>query len=205
MEEFWDELLTAESWRKLRELSKKYAFIVIGGWAVFLWAKAQKSKDLDIMVDFKTLEALRQDYEMTKNERLKKYEIKFEKFDIDVYVKYWSKLAIPPNELETTKIDGIATVSAENLLVLKQSAEIDRRGTSKGKKDAIDILQLLLSKSVDLAKYRRTLETYDLDYEKELEVVIKNFDDRDLKYLNMNFKEFKDWRKEFLSSLKHKR
>ena len=50
---------------------QKYQFILIGGWAVWLYTHQLKSKDIDLLVKFDTLEKLRYDFPLTKNERLK--------------------------------------------------------------------------------------------------------------------------------------
>lgn len=201
MTEFWNESLTKASWKSLQEFSKKYDFILIGGWAVYLWSKNQKSKDIDIVIDFDTLGRLRQDYDVTKNDRLKKYEIQQDKFDVDIYVKYYSELGFPLEELEVTRIEGFTVPILEDLVILKQNAELDRRGSVKGKKDATDILSMLIYCDFDLGKYKERLEEHGLDFEQELVRVIKKFDADESKYLNMGFKEFKDWQNEFLEGL----
>ena len=202
MTEFWNEQLTAASWEKLQEMAKKYDFVLIGGWAAFLWTGMHRSKDIDIVVGYKALERLRQDYALTKNDRLKKYEAKLDKFDIDIYVPFYSVLSLPLESLESTRIQGITTVTAEGLLVLKQGAEIDRRGSVKGRKDAIDIVTLLVHGGVDLEKYAGLVEEHGLEYKKELERVVKKFDVKDLKFLGMNLKQFRDWQKTVLGQLK---
>ena len=42
MTEFWNSLLTEKSWNLLIEIKKKYDFILIGGWAVYLLTRQQK-------------------------------------------------------------------------------------------------------------------------------------------------------------------
>lgn len=163
--EFWNELVTKESWEKLIALSKKYNFIVIGGWAAYLWTKTHKSKDIDIIVDYAELGAIRSDFTLEKNERLHKYEVKFQNFDLDIYVPKFSQLAIPVENLKKykTRVEGIPVVSSEALLVLKQAAEINRLGSIKGKKDQIDILTILLYAPVDIAKYKEILKQYKVE------------------------------------------
>ncbi len=201
MTEFWNESLTKASWKSLQEFSKKYEFILIGGWAVYLWSKNQKSKDIDIVIDFDTLGQLRQDYDVSKNDRLKKYEIQQDKFDVDIYVKYYSELGFPLEELEVTRIEGFTVPVLEDLVILKQNAELDRKGSVKGKKDATDILSMLIYCDFDLGKYKERLEEHGLDFEQELVRVVKKFDADESKYLDMGFKEFKDWQNEFLEEL----
>jgi len=205
MKEFWHENLIEESWKKLQELSKEKGLKVIGGWAVWLWTKQYKSKDIDIIVDLKELTKLKEKYSLQKNDRLKKYEIKLENIDIDIYVPFYSKLAIPVEELlkEKIKINGINTISCESLLILKQSAEIERRNTIKGKKDAIDLFTLLLYAPIDFKKYFALVKKYKkTEFLKELIKEIKNFDPKDAeKYLNLNYNEFSKKKKKLLKEI----
>jgi hypothetical protein len=204
MTDFWNELLTKASWEKLQELSKEYDFILIGGWAIFLWTGMHKSKDIDIIVDYNTLSNLQEKYTLNKNDRLKIYEIKFDEFDIDIYLPYYSKLIIPTEDLEhlSVHVQGIRTLSPEVLLVLKQGAELERRSSIKGQKDAIDILTILIHSSVDLKAYKKLLVKYDLNqYVNELIYVIKSFDTRNTDYLDMNFKKFVNWKKKYTAKL----
>lgn len=199
MTEYWNEDLTKASWEKLQELSSEYDFILIGGWAAYLWTGKNKSKDIDIVVEFDTLERFKQDFNLKKNDKLKKYEVRMEGFDIDIYVPYYSKLVLPLDEVRTTKVKGIKTLRVEELLILKQDAEIDRRGSVKGKKDGIDIITILIYGNVEMERYEKILKKNNLEeFKKELENVLKNFNDKDIKYLNLGFKEFKDWEKKFL-------
>lgn len=202
--EFWNENLTKESWKKLQEMTKEFDFVLIGGWAAYLWTKQHKSKDIDIIVNYETLDVLKGMYRLEKNERLKKYEIKLDKFDIDIYVPYFSKLSVPLEEVmkETKKIQGIKTVEAEILLILKQGAEIDRRNSVKGIKDSIDIITLLIYAPIDIQIYKKFLKKYKVErYSDELKTVIKKFDIKNLKYINKNFQEFNKWKKEILKKL----
>ncbi len=52
--------IAEESWRLLLELRRRYAFTLIGGWAVWLYTKSLKSKDIDIIVDYEGLDRLRE-------------------------------------------------------------------------------------------------------------------------------------------------
>ncbi|MBI5159334.1 hypothetical protein HY992_04395 [Candidatus Micrarchaeota archaeon] len=203
--EFWSELLTQDSWLELLKLAKEFDFILIGGWAAFLHTSLHKSKDIDIVVDYETLDALRRQYRLEKNERLKKYEVKRDKFDIDVYVPHYSQLSIPVEQLErySVKIQGIKTVSAEALLVLKQGAEIERRNSVKGQKDAIDILTIISRAGIDWKKYAEILSKHGKHlYPSELLRVLRDFPDDDIEYLGMSFTEFKKWKKLLLAELK---
>lgn len=204
--EFWNELLTKASWEKLQEFSKEFDFVLIGGWAAYLWTKQHKSKDIDIVVGYETLARLQTRYRLEKNERLRKYEIKFEKFDIDIYVPFFSKLALPLEDVvkeHTTKIGNIKTIEAEILLVLKQGAEIDRRNSVKGTKDSIDIITLLYYAPVDWKKYFELLKKYKLEnYNRELLHVINTFQDDNIKYLGIDFQQFKKWKRKIVEEIR---
>lgn len=204
MKEFWSELVTRASWEKLKKISREFDFILIGGWAAYLWTKAHKSKDIDIVVNYETLEKISKKYQLAKNERLKKYEIKQNEFDIDVYLPYYSQLALPLEELEkhTSIIEGIKTVIPEVLLILKQSAEIDRRGSTKGRKDLIDILTLLVHAPFDMKKYRELLKKHKKqNLEAELKAEINLFSEKELDYIGMNQHSFAKWKREFMRKI----
>jgi len=205
MVEFWAENLTQASWEKLKQLSKKYKFIVIGGWAIYLWTGMQKSKDIDIVVDYKELLSLRSEFNLEKNERLFKYEAKLEKFDIDVYLPGYSRLSIPCEEIlkSPSTVQGIKVVQAEHLLLLKQGAYSDRKGSIKGRKDQIDILNIILKSGLSLEKYSVCAKKYWHEaYLHELMNAISSFSKEDLPYIGMNEHEFSKWKKEILAKLK---
>ncbi len=195
--EFWNSDLIEKSWQVLLDFKKKYKFILIGGWATYLWAKQQKSKDIDIVVDIGELQKLKSE-NLIKNNRLKKYEIKKEEVDIDIYVSHFSKLTISPEDIKhyTSEIEGFTVVSKEALLVLKQGAESDRRGSLKGEKDRVDIISLLFFADINFKDYKNILKKYSLDnYIDELLRLLRGF--RDYASLNLNPREFK-LKKEFL-------
>lgn len=202
--QYWNELLTERSWQILQDLKKeKFNFILIGGWAAYLWAKSHKSKDIDIVVDFQNLEKIKEKYLLKKNQALKKYEIIIEEIDIDIYVPYFSKLAIPLEEVKkhTTKIENFTVVNAEILLILKQGAELQRGESEKGEKDRIDIMDLLLTNSVNYENYYELLKKYKLDkYSDRLINIIKKF--KEPKYFTLNPREFKLKKNEMLNKLK---
>jgi len=200
MAEFWPEILTSASWQRLQELKKEIKnFTVIGGWAVYLWTGIHKSKDIDIIVDLVTLDLLRQKYDLNKNMSLKKYEIKQEKFDIDIYVTYFSEFVMPVEDLIkdfTTNVQGFRVLVPEALLVLKQAAEIQRRGSVKGEKDVIDICTLLAKSGFSIKKYFEILNKYRLErYAAELSRVVNEFDAKNSENISLSFKDFQKWRK----------
>ena len=200
--DFWNSQLTEKSWGVLQNLNKKYKFILIGGWATYLWTKQQKSKDIDIVVEIQELQEFKSE-NLNKNNNLKKYEIKKDNTDIDIYVSYFSKLTIPPEDVKnySSKIEGFTVASKESLLILKQGAEIDRRYSIKGEKDKIDIISLLFFSDINFKEYKTILNKYSLNnYIDELIRLIKNFNDYNS--LNLNPRELKIKKEKLLSVLK---
>ncbi|MBN1377285.1 hypothetical protein JW949_03040 [Candidatus Woesearchaeota archaeon] len=203
MKEFWNEEITKKSFEKLIELNKKYDFILIGGWAIYMWTKAYKSKDIDIVVDYNNLDKLKKDYTIDKNETLKKFEIKQEFFDIDIYVPYFSELGYPLEKLEKNykTVEGFKVPSIEVLVILKQFAEINRRNSLKGKKDSYDIALLFIN-GADLKEYSKIIKKINKKYlKKELKKAINSIDNKDYSYFNLSFNKFVKWKKDFLKKL----
>lgn len=206
MVEYWSEQATKASWLELQELRKEFDFTLIGGWAVYLWTKAMKSKDIDIIVSFEVLEELKKRFTLEKNDALTKYQVKFPEFDLDVYIPYYSKLELPPEELlvkYSKKTEGYEVASPESLLVLKQGAEIDRRNSTKGRKDGIDIVLLCMKAGIDWTEYKKILSEHKLqNLLKELIHVINSFPKDGLRFLNINHQNFFNWKKKILSEIK---
>ena len=200
--EFWNSLLTEKSWQILQEIRKKYNFILIGGWATYLWAGQQKSKDIDIVVDMKELQKLKSE-NLGKNDNLKKYEIKKQDIDIDIYVEHYSKLTIPVEDLKNYKsaVEGFNVIIPEILLILKQGAFIDRENSIKGEKDKIDIMSIILFANVDYKKYLSILKRYKLEnYIDKLISLIKGF--KDYAKFDLSPREFKIKKERILKELK---
>ena len=162
---YYHDLITQKSFEVLTALRRKYDFILIGGWAVFLYTHNLKSKDVDLVVEYKDLEKLKHDFEVVKNGRLKKYEIVTgEGADIDIYVPFYSNPGLPAEELKNyvVSVENFKTVRAEVLAILKQKAMEARTGSAKGKKDLIDLLGLFALADFDFKRYRNLIKKYNL-------------------------------------------
>ncbi len=206
MTEFWNTEITEASWLGLQELRKEADFVLIGGWAIYLYSRLQKSKDIDIIVDYPVLRDLESKYGISKNERLRKYEIKMEKYDIDIYLPGYSVLTLPPNEIMTRYVDekeGFRVPTPEALMVLKLGAASDRGKSVKGRKDFIDILGLLFYSEFDTPAFGRILKEHNLaQYMRLLGSILSTFDSKDLKYLNLNKSSFAKLKRKYLSDIR---
>ena len=201
MMEYWNTLLTEKSWVLLQEIRKKYQFVLIGGWAIYLWARRQKSKDIDIVVSIEELQKLKQE-NLAKNDHLKKYGIKKDEIDIDIYVAHYSELVIPAKDMQiyAAKVEGFDVAVPEALLILKQNAEMNRRGSVKGEKDKIDVMSLLFFVKIDYRKYNSVLKKYKLEYVDNLMDLVRGF--QDYHALGLNPREFKLKKMEIIKSLR---
>ena len=200
--EFWHNTIIDKSFHTLQALRKEYDFVLIGGWAVFLYTKALKSKDIDIIVAPEILGRLKTQFDVSKNERLKKYEIKFEGFDIDIYLPHWSVLGLPVEFIvkNTTSLGGFLVPTKEILLILKLFVYQQRKGSLKGRKDALDIIALLYYGGMDMDKFSNILKKYSLEGLKD--ELSELFDSMvEVKELNIGRKQFADFKKKLKSKI----
>jgi hypothetical protein len=203
VKEYWPEFITRKSFERLLSLNKEFLFVLIGGWAIYFYTKAHKSKDIDIVVSLDTFHKIRSKYEVRKNERLKKYEIKEEGFDIYIYVEHFSELPVAiPYILKdgNIKIEGINVAKPKVLLMLKLEAYKHRKGSIKGVKDSIDIVNLLYAVEFDFKELKSFFTKFGHPEHFELlKEALKDFQEYD--YTPMNFKEFKKWQKDLIAKL----
>jgi hypothetical protein len=193
---FWNEPIEERSYSLLLQLRRDYDFVLIGGWAIFLYTKMAKSKDIDILVGYDELSRMATRLPIKKNDRLKKYETTIRGVSVDIYLPHYSNLIIAPEEImkKTRAIEGFKVPEPEVLLALKQQAETERKGSVKGLKDRIDILSMLLVCSLDMQKYAKFVGKSYLRMLKE--IVLKAKDEFD--YLEIrNLREVKKKRKKF--------
>lgn len=160
------DVVAERSWETLKDLRRTYDFVVLGGWAAWLLAHREKSHDIDILVDFGELQRLRSVHEVLKNERLRKYEVHADGFDIDIYVPHYSStLALPAEFIQSQTLiaDGFRVPKPAVLLALKLGAWRDRAGSAKGEKDLWDIAGLL--PLVDREAFLATVQDSPVDEE----------------------------------------
>lgn len=200
--EFYHEIITEKSFKILQDLKRQFDFILIGGWAVFLYARTLKSKDIDIIVDYSQLAKLKRTLDVSKNERLKKYEAKIEEVDIDIYLPHYSNIGFPIEEIKNyfQSVEGFKVPLPEVLLILKTYVWSQRKNTPKGKKDLIDIFSILSKDIIDWEKYKRLIEKYNLaEIDQQLkEIILSTKSISELNLLNHQMSRLK---KKILSKL----
>lgn len=196
---FYHNLITEKSWQLLQKLRKKYEFILIGGWAVFLYTKALKSKDIDLVLEYRELEKIRGEFEVSKNERLRKYEARKEEMEIDIYVPFYSNPGLPAEDLKkfSTSLEGFNVVEKEILAILKQKALVDRANTVKGRKDLADLVSLFRLEDFNWQRYKRIITEYDLgEYLKSIQKLVKRT--REIDELGLNVHQMARFKKKIL-------
>jgi len=197
--EFWHNLITEKSFGLLQNLRKQFNFVLIGGWAVYLYTQSLKSKDIDMIVELETLGQLKKVFNVFKNDRLKKYEIKTEGIDIDIYIPFWSDLGLPVTQIiqNTISLEGFKVPQKEILLILKLFAHNQRKASLKGEKDMLDIISLLRIEVFNAQLFRTILQNNNLLYlEQELKDILNSC--MQIKELDMNSKQFSDFKKKIL-------
>ena len=144
---YYHDLVTEKSWKELKNLHTICDFTLLGGWAVYLYTRGLKSKDIDILVDYTELPKLQKSFEFVKNDRLHKYEAIRGPVQIDIYTPHYSELGIPVEILlqNSQIVGGFRVILPEYLILLKLFTLSQRGRTPKGRKDFLDLLSLYLS------------------------------------------------------------
>lgn len=199
---FWHDIITDKSFYTLQSLRKEYDFVLIGGWAVFLYTKALKSKDIDMIVGHETLALLKTKFDIRKNERLRKYEIVMDGFDIDIYLPFYSELGLPADFIfqNAFSIEGFRVPQREILLFLKVFVYDQRKGSLKGKKDALDIISLMYFDNIDFERLKAIIKDFHAEFIQE---TLRNILEatHEVKELSLHRKNFSDFKKKVLKHL----
>ncbi|PIQ72687.1 hypothetical protein COY13_01070 [Candidatus Roizmanbacteria bacterium CG_4_10_14_0_2_um_filter_36_35] len=203
MNSFYQSIVTEKSWKMLQMLKKDIDFILIGGWAVYLYTKTLKSKDIDIIVDYQELDKIKKNFQLIKNDRLRKYEIKKEGIDIDIYLPYFSDLGLPVGKLikHQDKNQGFTILKKEILLFTKLKAYQERGMTIKGVKDKIDIISLILLTDFNFVFWRDFIKKERVGVYNEL---IKKIllETKEIPELNLNQHAFAKKKKKLLEQVR---
>lgn len=128
--------------------------VFIGGIAVYMHAinntqtrdYAEFTHDADFYISIADMSDLRDIEEVVANRRLNKHQLTKRGFEFDIYTERHSALIVPYDQVlaHSLMYDQLRVSSLEHLLVLKLEAYRDRRASSKGQKDAKDIIRIAL-------------------------------------------------------------
>jgi len=202
MAQFYHAITTEKSWEFLQGMKRNYNFVLIGGWAVFLYSHSLKSKDIDIIIDYQELGKLKGEYDIAKNERLKKYELKKGEFDIDIYLPHYSDLGIDIEKIRKSAVlqEGFFVPELEIIFLMKLYAWNNRRGSTKGQKDELDIFSLAILPEFDWKKYLGFVENFSFQkYHQEFINLLKKT--KEIKELNINQQKMSRIKKSIFESI----
>jgi hypothetical protein len=199
---YYHDIITQKSWEELKTLNKELKFVLIGGWATYLYTRELKSKDIDIIVNYDELGKLRERYEVVKNDRLKKYEVRKGDVQIDVYLPHYSEIGIPTDVLinNSISLEGFRVLKKEWLICLKIHVLSIRGRTPKGEKDFLDILSLFKIEEVNADKIIEIKKKYNL--EKPFEFLSSILDERvEAKEIGLNNHQYKKLKTKMMEKL----
>lgn len=199
---YYHNLVTQKSWEELQMLNKLVDFVLIGGWAAYLYTKTLKSKDIDIIIEFDQIGKLEKHYYLIKNDRLKKYEAIINQVEIDIYLPHYSQIGIPVEDLLKHKqnLEGFTVLEADYLLALKMYTISQRGRTPKGRKDFIDIISLLNSRIINWKNFYEIIQKYRLS--ETLDIFASYLREYyELPELNLNKHHFAKLKKKLLAQL----
>jgi len=166
----WRDETTEKSWQVLNDLRNLADFILIGGWAVYLWTHKLKSRDIDLCINqenFYTLQQrlLERNHALKRNVRLMKFEAIIDTVEVDIYTPFLSKLVVPCLDIINQKlyssIEHFNAAQPEALLLLKAQAAQQRWHSEKGAKDRTDIISLLQHADIKPNLLKQILKKYD--------------------------------------------
>lgn len=201
IKQYWHDNITDKSFQTLQKLKGEFKFVLIGGWAVYLYSKKMKSKDIDIVVDYGELGKLKEKYQIIKNDRLKKYEINLGEFDIDIYLPCYSDIGFPLENIidNAQNIEGFIAPRIEILLLLKLRAYQDRKNSIKGEKDKIDIISLLDSVEINWKYFKKIEQEFKINLSDEIMEILTGTNQ--IKELGINNQAMAKLRNKILNSL----
>ncbi|MDX2225998.1 MAG: hypothetical protein SFY92_02695 [Verrucomicrobiae bacterium] len=141
--------------------------VFIGGIAVYLHAMnhektralAEATHDADFYISLADMADLRDIEEVTANRRLNKHQLIKNGFEFDIYTERHSALIVPYDQIMAYSIvhDQMRLSSLEHLLILKLEAFRDRERSSKGQKDAKDLIRISLILTGTRSRIQRDL------------------------------------------------
>ena len=157
--------------RACKEISDSYpdGLVFIGGIAVYLHSinndetksLAEFTHDADFYISIADMADLRDYEEILPNRRLNKHQLKKHGFEFDIYTERYSALIVPYEHViaNAVQYDTFKVAGIEHLLVLKLEAFRDRCESSKGQKDAKDLIRLGLISGLSKRKLDSDLYT----------------------------------------------
>jgi len=178
--QFWNEEQTKKSRELLNMLASSVDFVLIGGWAVYMYIRQQMSLGVDLAITYNSLEYFRK-YGINDYKDMKvKYSIVNGVY-VDLFIEDFSDkdLPVPVSTIlkEYNIIEGIKVVDKELLLLLKLWGYF-RADEQKIRKDMLDVLGLMLYGDIDLKKFKAYIDAYKVPKRRSVDVLLEYLDKR---------------------------
>lgn len=190
--------------KKIISAQKRYGFkvVLIGGWAVWIYSRYLKSKDIDLIIDEREFWKLKNlliqmGFSETYSEHLGKKGfaklINTDKVEIDVYEMRIGNIRVEPiiKGSIKRKVNGLEVLIANvtDLFVLKSISLLERMGSAKGEKDISDLLALL-DKHYSSIDWNVVKKIGKEDLKKVFEILLGNYKTTQ-KFYRMSLNKYK--------------
>ncbi len=204
--QFWNREKTDASLKTLRVIAEKIDFVLVGGWAVYMYTGMQKSEDVDIAISYDSLDFFRK-YGINDYGGIK---IKYSVVDgttVGLFIEAYSDVSLPVHVREIIEhyvlIDNIKVVKKELLLLLKLWVYF-RESELKVDKDIIDVISLLNS-GVDMQEFKAITEKHKIESRMSSDALLEYLDKgRHLwDYVADSEKEYTELVKKYRKEIKH--
>jgi hypothetical protein len=162
----------------LYRITKEADFVLVGGWAVHAYTGLQRSLDIDIAVDYGSVEYFRA-YGMQKYGSMNVNYVIIDGITVDLFIPEFTDKDLPfPVSIilsNYVKIDNIKVVKKELLLLLKLWGYFSNDET-KLNKDVIDVVSLLFYSNINLDEVKQYIKKYKLERRRTTDVMIEYLD-----------------------------
>lgn len=177
--QYWTNEKTEKSLAALNRIAKEIDFVLIGGWAVYFYVRAQMSEDVDVAISYDSIEYFRKfglkDYDGINV----KYTVLDDGTVIDIFLEQYSDndLPFPVQDIMSnySVIGRIKVVSKEMLLLLKLWGYF-RFDEIKHRKDVIDVLTLLFYGDIDMEGVKKIADRYNIDHRRSDAAILEYLD-----------------------------
>ena len=186
--------------------------VYIGGMAVYLHtvncdqtrAFAGFTHDADFYISLADMADLRDIEEVVANRRLSKHQLTKAGFEFDIYTERHSTLIVPYDQVMAYAVcyDTVRVACVEHLMALKLEAYRARHASTKGQKDARDLIGLALVADAQKPHLRKELL---LAYTSEEHLTLLERVQRGPEFLSMargNAQQAREMRQQYARALK---
>lgn len=158
--------------------------VLLGGWASYFRTQADKSHDIDVIVDHVTLSLLASRYDLVSSSHIggRKYQMELQGVEVDIYPVYQSRLGqrlrMPVEVLAAyaEPVHGYKVLSPEAQFVAKMAALLDRPDSLPGDKDRREMWKLAtLPEGLDLDKVAEILSRSAHSHAQQLTLIEETF------------------------------